>query len=100
MKTNLKASVYANMTELNGNLVSLRSNGSYTIIAKVGACSTLISSTIEYPSANSRYRYNKIIKCNGILLGVTEYRPVTVDGGLYTYTESVPYVTRLAIYYN
>ena len=94
MKVNLKASVYANMVELDGNLVSLRSSGKYTIIAKVGACSSLISSTIEYHSTN-RYRYNKVIKCNGILLGVTEYRSVTVDGGSYTYTESVPYVTHL-----
>lgn len=93
MKVNLKACVYANMIEKDGNLVS---NGRHTIIAKVGACSSLLSSTIEYPSTN-RYRYNKIIKCNGILLGVTEYRPVTVDGGSYTYTESQPFVTRLAI---
>ena len=93
MKTNLKASVYASMIEKDGNLVS---SGRHTIIAKVGACSSLLSSTIEYPSANSRYRYNKIIKCNGVTLGVTEYLPVTVDGGSYTYTESVPYVTRLA----
>lgn len=97
MKTNLKASVYANMVELEGNLVSLRSSGRYTIIAKVGASSSLISSTIECPSANSRYQYNEIIKCNGILLGVTEYRPVTVDGGSYTYTESRPFVTNLPI---
>ena len=95
MKTNLKSNVYANMVELEGNLVSLRSNGRHTIIAKVGACSSLLSSTIEYPSTN-RYRYNKTIKCNGITLGVTEYRPVTVDGGSYTYMESQPFVTRLA----
>lgn len=92
MKVNLKASVYANMIEKDGNLVS---SGRHTIIAKVGACSSLLSSTIEYPSANSRYRYNKVIKCNGVTLGVTEYRSVTVDGGMYTYTESVPYVTHL-----
>ena len=91
MKTNLKDSVYANMIEKDGNLVS---SGRHTIIAKVGACSSLLSSTIEYPSTN-RYRYNKVIKCNGILLGVTKYKPVTVDGGSYTYTESVPYVTHL-----
>ena len=91
MKTNLKASVYATMIEKDGNLVS---SGRHTIIAKVGACSSLLSSTIEYPSAN-RYRYNKVIKCNGILLGVTEYKPVTVDEGSYSYTESVPYVTHL-----
>ena len=91
MKTNLKASVYASMIEKDGNLVS---SGRHTIIAKVGACSSLLSSTIEYPSSN-RYRYNKIIKCNGTILGVTEYKPVTVDGGSYTYTESVPYVTHL-----
>lgn len=96
MKT-LKASVYANMVELDGNLVSLRSSGRYTIIAKVGASSSLLSREIEYPSANSRYRYNEIIKCNGILLGVTKYRPITVDGGSYTYTESQPFVTNLAI---
>ena len=97
MKTNLKASVYVNMVELDGNLVSLRSSGRHTLIAKVGACSSLLSSTIEYPSANSRYRYNEVIKCNGILLGVTEYRPITVDGGSYTYTEAQPFVTHLAI---
>ena len=91
MKTNLKPIIYANMIEKDGNLVS---SGRHTIIAKVGACSSLLSSTIEYPSTN-RYRYNKVIKCNGILLGVTEYKPVTVDGGSYTYTESVPYVTHL-----
>jgi hypothetical protein len=96
MKT-LKASVYANMVELDGNLVSLRSNGRYTIIAKVGASSSLISREVEYTSANSRYRYNEVIKCNGILLGVTEYRPITVDGGSYTYTESQQYITHLAI---
>ena len=93
MKTNLKPIIYANMIEKDGNLVS---SGRHTIIAKVGACSSLLSSTIEYPSSNSRYRYNKIIKCNGITLGVTEYIPVTVNGGSYTYIESQPFVTRLA----
>lgn len=97
MKTNLKASVYTNMVELNGKLVSFRSNGKYTIIANVGASSSLISREIEYPSANSRYHYNEVIKCNGAILGVTEYRQVTVDGGSYTYTESQPYVTHLAV---
>lgn len=95
MKTNLKASVYASMVEVEGNLVSHRGSGRYTIIAKVGASSSLISRTIEYPSANSRYRYNEVIKCNGVVIGVTEYRSVTVDGGSYTYTESTPYVTHL-----
>lgn len=96
MKLNLKASVYAAMVEVDGNLVSLRRNGSHLIIAPVGASCSLVTSTTVQRSANSIYNYTKIFTCLGKVIATTVYRKVTVDGGGYCYGGSTATVTHLA----
>ena len=95
MKANLKAHVYAKMVERDGFLVSIRPSGGHTVIAKVGAHSSLVTYDVRYPSANTLYTYDEHVICNGKLLGITKYRAVRINAGCYTYINAVPYKTDL-----
>lgn len=95
MKLNLKASVYASMVEVEGNLVHILPSGRLSVIAPVGACCSLLETSTNYPTSNTRYRYNVTTTCLGKILGVTEYFPVTVDAGEYTYSVASAVVTHL-----
>ena len=99
MKLNLKASAYCNMVERNGELVLMSerdSNKVLMVVGKVGAHSSLLKYVTKYPSANTKYMADMLIYCCGKLLGTTHYRPISVDAGEYSYTDSIAMYSSLA----